>query len=198
MCRKSSLIGLGLMDKLVIQNRNQYHRELDRKFTDKANRPPKDPPPSEQIRTMQITRQAYIDIKKQIGSKPAETGGILLSKSLDYRVSDFVLDIASKNHSSIYQPNTKFLNSVLKGRNDEFVGIAHSHRNLPMLSSQDKRAAWSNMTSPGNPHLNAYLMPIVETIPDTGRFNIIPYIVTCHPKGKGNVVVNRVPLEIID
>jgi hypothetical protein len=181
----------------MIHDRSQYHRDLDRKFIDKSNRPPKNPPPLEQINTMKMTRQAYNDIKNQIGSKPAETGGLLLSKSLDYCVSDFVLDIASKKHSSIYQPNTKFLNSVLKGRNDEFVGIAHSHRNLPMLSSQDKRAAWSNMTSPGNPHLRAYLMPIIETIPDAGRFRIIPFIVTCHPKGKGRVIVSKVGLEVI-
>ena len=122
----------------------------------------------------------------------------MLSNSLDYSISAFVLDIASLRHRSIYQPNIEFLNSVLKGRNHEFVGIAHSHRNLPMLSSQDKRAGWSNLTAPDNPHLNAYLMPIVETIPDTGKFTIIPFIVTCHPKGMGRVIVRKVELEIID
>jgi hypothetical protein len=41
-------------------------------------------------------------------------------------------------------------------------------------------------------------MPLIQTIPDTGRFEIIPYIVTCHPKGYGRVEVCRVELEIID
>jgi len=100
---------------------------------------------------------------------------------------------------SIYQPDTEFLNSVLKGRNETFLGIAHSHsRGGRVLSQQDKNAAWSNMTSPGNPHLNAYLMPLIQTMPDTRRFEIIPYIVTCHPSGNGRVIVHKVDLKIID
>ena len=111
----------------------------------------------------------------------------------------FVFDILAAYNRSVYQPNTTFLNSVLKGRNDEFIGIAHSHgKGGKTLSRQDKNAAYSNMTSPGNPHLKAYLMPLIQTIPDTGRFEIIPFIVTCHPNGNGRVVVHEVDLEIID
>ena len=113
MCIKASLIGLGMADKLVIPNRKKYNQQLDRKFKKKENRSPKDPPPFEQIRTMKMTQQVYDDIKRQIGSKPAESGGILLSESLDYSISTFVPDIASPHNSAIYQPNTKFLNSVL-------------------------------------------------------------------------------------
>ena len=97
-----------------------------------------------------------------------------------------------------YQPNTKFLNERLEGQENRFLGIVHSHpASFRGLSRQDERAAWSNLTSPSNPHLNAYLMPIIMTTPDTGAFEIIPYVVVCHPCGNGGVIVNRVPLEIV-
>ena len=100
---------------------------------------------------------------------------------------------------NVYQTNTNFLNRVLKGRNEEFVGIAHSHpKGLKHLTAQDGRAAWSNLTSPSNPHLQAYLMPLIQTVPDTGKFEIIPYIVTCHPKGMGKVIVRKVKIEILN
>ena len=190
--------GVGSTDRLVIPNWKKYHRRLEQNFKKKALRPPKEPPHYSLINEMRMTREVFEDIKNQIGSIPAESGGILISKSKDYTITTFVFDIASAKHRTVYQPHTKFLNSVLKGRNDEFMGIAHSHqRGARQLTSQDRRAAWSNLTSPGNPHLNAYLMPLIQTIPDTGRFEIIPYIVTCHAKGMGEVIVKRVELKIL-
>lgn len=184
---------------LVIRNRKKYHEDLRRNFAKKAKRSPKPPPDPRLISEMRMTRQAYQDIKETIGKRPAESGGILLSDTHDYTINCFVFDIAASQNSSVYQPNTAFLNSVLKGRNEQFEGIAHSHKpDFWRLSIQDQNAAWSNITSPGNPHLQAYLMPIIQTVPDAGRFEIFPYIVTCHPSGNGRVVVKKVNLRIID
>lgn len=185
--------------KLVIHDRAKYHRNLRNDFAKKAQRQTKPAPDNSLIGEMRMTRQAYTDIEGTIGKRPAESGGILLSDTYDYTITCMVFDIAASQNTTVYQPNTAFLNSVLKGRNDQFVGIVHSHTaGYGRLSGQDQNAAWSNITSPGNPHLQAYLMPIVQTIPDTGRFEIIPYIVTCHPAGKGRVIVKKVNLKIID
>jgi hypothetical protein len=184
--------------QLEVHNRRQYLAKLQKDFAEKALRPPKPPPPWDLLEKTRMTIQVYHDIKNFIGSRPAESGGLLLSNTIDYLITCFVFDIAAAKNRTIYQPDTEFLNSVLKGRNNEFVGIAHSHPGgARQLTSQDQRAAWSNLTSPGNPHLNAYLMPLIQTIPDTGRFEIIPYIVTCHPQGRGRVIVKEVSLEII-
>ena len=146
-----------------------------------------------------MTSQVYRAINKLIGSKPAERGGILLSISNDYTITGFVYDRKASKERNVYQPNTRFLNRVLKGRNEEFVGIVHSHPpRLRRLTVQDRRAAWSNLTSPSNPHLQAYLMPLIQTVSDTGKFEIIPYIVTCHSKGMGKVIVRKVKIEIIN
>lgn len=168
------------------------------KDEDKIMRPPKPPPPHKLIKTMRMTRHVYAAIKEHIGLQRAETGGILLGKFHDYMITGFVFDSAASNNRTVYQPNTNFLNKILNGRNEEFIGLVHSHPpGFRRLTSQDQRAAWSNITSPSNPHLRAYLMPLIQTIPDTGRFEIIPFIVTCHPKGMGRVIVERVELEIL-
>lgn len=182
-----------------IGNRDQYLQKLKDNFAQKARRAPKPSPPPHLIENMRITRRAYTEIRELIGHKHAESGGLLISRTGDYTITDFIFDIAAGTNRWVYQPNTDFLNSVLKGRNEEFVGIAHSHAGgATRLSGQDQNAAWSNMTSPGNPHLNAYLMPLIQTVPDTGRFDIFPYILTCHPGGNGQVIVHWVELKIID
>lgn len=184
---------------LVIRDRKGYYEDLRKEFSKKAKRPPKPPPDPWLINEMHMMRQPFQDIEKTIGGLPAESGCVLLSDTLDYTITCAVFDIAAPRNATIYQPNTKFLNSVLKGRNNQFVGIAHSHKpDFWRPSPQDQNAAWSNITSPGNPHLQAYLMPIIQTIPDTGRFQIHPYIVTCHPSGNGRVIVKKVNLRIVD
>jgi len=179
--------------------KNKKNNNHDPQIDNKIIRPPKKQPHPKLIKTMRITSQVYRAINKLIGLKPAERGGILLSISNDYTITGFVYDRKASKKRNVYQPNTNFLNRVLKGRNEEFVGIAHSHPpGFRKLTVQDMRAAWSNLTSPSNPHLQAYLMPIIQTAPDTGKFEIIPYIVTCHPKGMGKVIVRKVKIEIIN
>ncbi|MFC1814051.1 hypothetical protein ACFL03_15310 [Thermodesulfobacteriota bacterium] len=185
--------------RLGIYKAEKYLVNPREDFAKKACRPPKSPPNPKLTKTMKIAFPAYKDIEDSIGTRPAESGGILIGDPKSLIINCFVFDIAAAHNRTIYQPNTKFLNSVLKGRNDEFLGIGHSHPGgSRQLTSQDQRAAWSNLTSPGNPHLNAYLMPLIQTVPDTGFFEIIPYIVTCHPEGRGRVIVKKVKLEIVD
>ncbi|WP_413207708.1 Mov34/MPN/PAD-1 family protein [Rhodospirillum sp. A1_3_36] len=173
-------------------------RQVD-PWEEKRGRAPKTPPPLEQIATMRISRYAYDAIRNTIGQYPAERGGMLLSSTGDYTITDYVFDAGAATTGVAYNPNTAFLNRELYGRDDHFVGIVHSHPpSFRRLSGQDQRAAWSNLTSPGNPHLRAYLMPLVMTVPDTGCFELIPFIVVCHSGGDGEVVVSAVDLTVLD
>ena len=182
-----------------ITTKRKYLAGLRADFHGKALRQPKAHPDANLIKRMRMKRQVYDDIKGSIGSIPAESGGVLIGNPNSLVIECFVFDILASTNQSVYQPNTKFLNSVLKGRDNQFLGIAHSHsKGGRAPSQQDRNAAWSNMTSPGNPHLNAYHMPIIQTIPDTGRFEIIPYIVICDLNGNGRVIVRHVELEIFD
>lgn len=178
---------------------DQYHRLLRIDFSKKMNRKPKKPPNDDLLTKMKMNAKPYQDIEESIGSMPAESGGILIGNPRSLVIDCFVFDLMASTNRTVYQPNTEFLNSVLKGRDHQFLGIVHSHtKGARTLSQQDRNAAWSNMTSPGNPHLNVYMMPLIQTIPDTGRFEIIPYIAICHPDGHGRVIVRKVDLEIID
>ena len=185
--------------KSPVSIKNEKNSNHDAQIDNKIIRPPKKPPHPKLIKSMRMTSQVYMAINKLIGLKPAERGGILLSISNDYTITGFVYDRRSSKKRNVYQPNTNYLNKVLKGRNEEFVGIAHSHPpGLRKLTVQDRRAAWSNLTSPNNTHLQAYLMPLIQTVADTGKFEIIPYIVICHPNGMGKVLVKQVELVILD
>lgn len=175
-------------------NRSSFQRH---DLSEKLARSPRTPPPHEQLKHICMTADVYQRIKDTIGSRPAETGGMLLGNPDTYEIYDFVMDLNSSNTSTSYQPNTTYLNGFLEKSPYKFLGIVHSHPlGFRRLSSQDQRAAWSNLTSPGNPHLKAYLMPIVQSIPDQGKFEIIPYIVTCNPFGQGRVDIHRAQLKI--
>jgi proteasome lid subunit RPN8/RPN11 len=188
-----------ISNRFEILSKRKYLAGLRADFHGKALRQPKPHPDAYLIEKMRMKHQVYDDIKGSIGSMPAESGGVLIGNPNSLVIECFVFDIMAATNRTVYQPNTKFLNSILKGRDNQFLGIVHSHtKGGRILSQQDRNAAWSNMTSPGNPHLNAYMMPLIQTIPDTGRFEIIPYIVTCHPGGMGRVIVKQVNLEIIE
>ena len=90
---------------------NQYLARLQSDFARKANRQPKRPPPSDLIENMRMTRQVYQDIKNTIGSRPAESGGLLMSRTHDYTITCFVLDIAAAKNSSVSQNPMKNVSS---------------------------------------------------------------------------------------
>ena len=172
--------------------------DFDYDYKEKFRRSPKLPPPEFLIDKFRITQYALSAIEYHIGRIPAESGGILLSQSHDFTVTGFLFDYFGSNTGSTYHPNGGYLNHFLTGRDTELVGLVHSHpANYRRPSQQDERAAWTNITSPLNPHLQALLIPIVMTIPDNGKFEIIPFIAVCHPKGGGRVIVKRVKLEIL-
>jgi len=165
----------------------------------KTLRLPKIAPDACLLKNMTMPKSVYAKIKNSIGKQRAETGGMLLGDVTNYHIVDFVFDEQSDNTGVSYQPNTQFLNAVLDQHASEFIGIVHSHpKGVTSLSMQDLRAAWSNMTAPGNPLLTAYLMPLIQTSPDTGKFELIPYIVTCHPEGNGKVIVHTPKLILIE
>ena len=122
----------------------------------KLRRAPKPPPRALLIAELRMTRDVYDRILESVGSLRAETGGMLLAEPGTYTVTDFVFDSGAQCSGASYQPDVAFLNSALQGRDRCFAGIVHSHpAGCRELSAQDRRAAWSNLTSPRNDHLDA-------------------------------------------
>jgi hypothetical protein len=167
-------------------------------FQEKKSREPKPPPPEIQLQEMVLTQTVYEEIKRTIGNHPAERGGVLVCKRAFPTIDGYIFDRGALNTTTVYQLNAPYINYELTKQKVQPYGVVHSHKNLWSLSSQDHRAAWSNLTSPKNFHLNSFFMPIVKTIPDTGEFEIIPFIAVCNPKGNGEVDIIRPKLRIVN
>lgn len=129
-----------------------------------------------------ITQTAYNNIKNSIGRRPAETGGILLSSHHDYVVDTFVFDTGAKTSSVTYEPDVGFLRKYLAETDDHLIGIVHSHPvGYQVPSSPDINGALNNIHL--NNYLDGFLLPIVQTIPDTGTFSLYAYLITPSKSG---------------
>jgi proteasome lid subunit RPN8/RPN11 len=119
---------------------------------------------------VKILENAYNEIISTIGSRPAESGGLLFGKEDDMIVRKFVFDKHARTTRSTYTFNTEFLNPEIKRIwNEEglsCIGFIHSHpHGYGRLSSPDVEY-FSNMFE-SMPRVH-YITPIVFTVPDGG------------------------------
>lgn len=126
---------------------------------------------------MKILESAYNEIINTIGSRPAESGGLLFGKEDDMIVQKFVFDKHARITRSSYTFNTEFLNPEIKRIwNDEglsCIGFIHSHpHGYGRLSPPDLEYFSSMFECMPRKH---YITPIVFTVPD-GGFKINAHI----------------------
>ena len=127
--------------------------------------------------------KAFEQIKKTIGSRPAESGGALFGKPEDLKsaipyITDFVFDNGASTTRVTYSINTKFLNPVIHDMWDnhglELHGIIHSHPGGCSRPSGPDMEYFHNMhTYMERPFL---ITPIIFTEPD-GGFKMFCYLV---------------------
>lgn len=126
---------------------------------------------------MKILESAYNEIINTIGSRPAESGGLLFGKEDDMIVQKFVFDKHARITRSSYTFNTEFLNPEIKRIwNEEglsCIGFIHSHpHGYGRLSPPDLAYFASMFECMPRKH---YITPIVFTVPD-GGFKINAHI----------------------
>lgn len=126
---------------------------------------------------MKILESAYNEIISTIGSRPAESGGLLFGKEDDMIVRKFVFDKHARTTRSTYTFNTEFLNPEIKRIwNEEglsCIGFIHSHpHGYGRLSPPDVEYFSSMFECMPRKH---YITPIVFTVPD-GGFKINAHI----------------------
>jgi len=126
---------------------------------------------------MKILESAYYEIINTIGSRPAESGGLLFGKEDDMIVQKFVFDKHAQITRSSYTFNTEFLNPEIKRIwNDKglsCIGFIHSHpHGYGRLSPPDLEYFASMFECMPRKH---YITPIVFTVPD-GGFKINAHI----------------------
>ena len=143
---------------------------------------------------MKILESAYNEIISTIGSRPAESGGLLFGKEDDMVVRKFVFDKHAHTTRSTYTFNTDFLNPEIKKIwNEEgysCIGFIHSHpHGYGRLSSPDIEYFTSMFESMPRKH---YITPIVFTVPD-GGFKMNAHILPSQSKETISVDIEVLP-----
>jgi len=132
-----------------------------------------------------ITESAYAEIVRTVGSRRAESGGILLGSREDYVVQKFVFDPHGSMSAGAYDPDVNFLNKIVKKEWKEnelaFLGFIHSHpRGMSRLSGDyggnTGDVGYMKAIFKAMPTLEKFLVPILHSPADGGELNLFPYI----------------------
>jgi hypothetical protein len=134
---------------------------------------------------MIFTKEVYEEIKQTVGTRKAETGGILLGSRDNYIVKKFIFDPSGSSFSTGYNPDIDFLNKRIKDEWDNnrlaLLGFVHSHpRGVSRLSGD----IGNNIGDIGYikgifnviPTLDKFLVPIIYSTHDGGEFKIFPFM----------------------
>lgn len=150
-------------------------------------------------RTTRLAIKASVlaEIEATIGSRLAEQGG-MLGVSDRGLVETWAPDLQPKGFATIYTPDVDRLNQV---RREEWVpagielgGFVHSHpAGFTRPSGGDLRYAAAILEA--RPTIDRLLLPIVQTVPDTGRFEFHPWAAVRTP---GGCRLERLTLVVID
>jgi proteasome lid subunit RPN8/RPN11 len=146
-----------------------------------------------EMKPLYVTKTVLRETHGTIGSRPAETGGLLGSsdgKTIDY----FHFDEFAQTTDSTYSPDVEALCPVLsdcKERGIEVVGFIHSHpKGIPRPSQGDMDYAAAIMETNS---LEQLVLPIVQSGAD-GDFAIHGYIAQLYD---GKVRIINTPIQVV-
>jgi proteasome lid subunit RPN8/RPN11 len=126
-------------------------------------------------RTMRMTASVYREIRTEIGQHRAERGAMLGSNA-DGVICRIEVDHGARTGSAEYSPDHVHLNKVIKQWKAEgirFVGFVHSHPGLREPSHAD--IEYSERILEHFEELELLWLPIVQTIPNVGKFELRPF-----------------------
>jgi len=147
---------------------------------------------------LRVTRGVYDEIMRTVGSLTAERGGALGRPADDEVVRVFRFDDTARNTGVTYSPDDQTLNTVFREdwnpRGIRLAGFVHSHpAGCARPSPGD--LAYAERILAAIPDMPYLVLPIVQTVPDTGRFLLIPFVVT---RDGDRVQVRPVGLDVLD
>lgn len=145
-----------------------------------------------------MTRDVYDEIAATVGSMKAEQGGALGWRENEPVVRYYQFDGTARTTGATYSPDDKTLNLMFREdwnpRGIRLAGFVHSHPGGHSRPSAGD-LAYAERILAAIPDLPCLVLPIVQTIPDTGDFRLVPFV--AFRDGAG-VTVRRIPIEIID
>lgn len=149
-------------------------------------------------RLLSMTHGVYDEIFRTIGSMKAEQGGALGWREDERLIRFFRFDDTAQRTGATYSPDEKKLNSVFRNewnpRGIRLAGFVHSHpTGCARPSSGD--LYYAHRILEAIPDLPYLVLPIVQTVPDTSEFRLIPFLVL---REDDSVRVHRVELDLVD
>lgn len=138
------------------------------------------------------------EIIETIGRHKAESGGMLAGPEDSEDVSHFQFDKSSSNSAVTYTPDNTALNKLLKDdwnpKGIRLRGFIHSHPgSMGRPSCGDEIYAERILKAIDD--LACLWLPIINTLPDTDRFQLIPWVAY---RKKNGVSVVRAKVRITD
>lgn len=140
---------------------------------------------------MKITTSAYTEMLRTVGSRPAESGGLLFGSREDWVVTRFLYDRNARTTQSSYTFDVGYLNPMMDTLADEglqLLGFFHSHPQGHRELSQPDTAYFQRQFS--NIPVDRFLVPLMFPATD-GTYDFIPY--TFHKDG----TIERTRLELL-
>lgn len=142
---------------------------------------------------IKMSKEVLFAIYDSIGALTPEQGG-MLGTSNGVEVDNYIFDDEAEVGFATYTPNIEFLQKELNDWREnsvELIGFVHSHpTGFIFPSSADVEYAKRIINEIDSDYL---FLPIINTVPETGLFEIYPYIVTLK---KGKAKYHKVKLLV--
>lgn len=147
-------------------------------------------------RPLRMDRSVFESIRREIGLRRAEEGGPLGGSRESDIVTHFYFDGGARRSGASYSPDHLRLNKLFKEqwnpRDINMLGVVHSH------PPGFRRPSWGDVIYAeeilkGIPELDRLQLPIVMTEPNTGSFELLPFVAYRTQHG---IEVERVELII--
>lgn len=149
--------------------------------------------------SLKISFTVFSAIRVHIGMHRAERGG-MLGRDRDGVIRHFEADHNGRCSVGAYDPDIQHLNRVIKdwkSRGIEFCGFVHSHPpGYCRLSAHDEWYAGKILDV--FKKLEMLALPIVQTAPDTGRFQLLPFVAVPDEIDRKQCSVAVPSLEIVE
>lgn len=145
-----------------------------------------------------VTRAVYDEIAATVGSMKAEQGGALGWLEDDRVVRFFRFDGTARTTGATYSPDDTSLNAMFRKdwnpRGIRLAGFVHSHPHGYARPSEGD-LAYAQRILAAIPDLPYLVLPIAQTVPDTGTFSLVPFLAV---RDGGTVTARHVGLDILD
>jgi len=146
--------------------------------------------------TMRLSMPVLRSVIETIGILPAESGGPCGGNEGEEDITQFHFDESSRNSAVTYSPDYEFLNKLFKEqwnpRGIRLRGFLHSHPGSMSRPSVGDEV-YAERILRAIPDLEVLWLPIINTVPDTGRFQLTPWAAVRTGNG---VEIRRACLQI--